>query len=195
MTPHELNNYWTTTYPECLPIPYLLRSVFHDRWVRFHSLPESKRYPEDEREFQTVLQRHDVVLGELAEPDEALVFVSTGYSDTPQSIRDNDALNERDPKAQCWRTIEKHIVDGDEEYPNYWHLFMSIHNWQTGCFRSILRLVADNTIANTMILSTRNQWLYHPYDGGADVTLKCSTTRDRLRSQFRSWLSRRTDGL
>ena len=195
MTPLEFDGYWTKTYSGSLPIPYLLRGVYPNRWIRFHSLPESKRYPGDETEFQTVLHRHNVVLDELAEPDEELVFSSTEYSETPHPIRDDRALTQLDPNAHFWRTIAKHKVDNDEAYPNYWHLFMSVGSWKSGNFDAILRVVADWTIANVMILSTANQWVYYPYDGGADVILQSSETRDQLRSLFASWLSERADGL
>lgn len=39
---------------------------FPDRWVRFHSLPDSRRYPETEDEYAIVFGRHHTVLDELA---------------------------------------------------------------------------------------------------------------------------------
>jgi hypothetical protein len=36
-----------------------------DRWVRFHSLPESKRYPDSQAEYAIELDRHYTVLSEL----------------------------------------------------------------------------------------------------------------------------------
>ena len=41
------------------------------RWVRFHSLPGSKRYAENEAEYACVLSRHNVVIGELLEEHRA----------------------------------------------------------------------------------------------------------------------------
>lgn len=37
----------------------------HDRWVRFHSLPGSQRYPGSADEYAEILDRHVTVLGEL----------------------------------------------------------------------------------------------------------------------------------
>ena len=54
---------WQRWFPGCEPIAYHMRDAFSDRWVRFHSLPGSKRYPEDAAEYATVLERHNVILG------------------------------------------------------------------------------------------------------------------------------------
>jgi hypothetical protein len=50
---------------ECPPVGYKLRDAYRDVWVRFHSLPESKRYAEDESEYTVVLERYNTVLAEL----------------------------------------------------------------------------------------------------------------------------------
>jgi len=56
-----------------------------DRWVRFHSLPGSKQYADDEAEYQEILRRHRVLLEELASGEAAgtrLVVVGS-WSTTP----------------------------------------------------------------------------------------------------------------
>ncbi|MEV0456725.1 DUF3885 domain-containing protein [Catellatospora methionotrophica] len=60
--PQALNGLWEQQWPECPPVAYLLGSRYPDRWVRFHTLPGSKRYPENEDEYRTVLNRHYTVL-------------------------------------------------------------------------------------------------------------------------------------
>ena len=40
----EFKSFWRNHYGECPPLGHRLRDAFVDRWVRFHSLPESKRY-------------------------------------------------------------------------------------------------------------------------------------------------------
>ena len=194
MTPHAIRDYWFSQYPESEPIPYQLRDKCHSRWVRFHSLPQSKRYAENESEYQVILDRHNIVLKTLAQPGETLTFSSTGYSETETAVRDPQ-LDELDPSAVHWHTMAKHELDNDPEYPNYWHLYAAQYQWSPGVFDPLLRLVADDVIANIMILSTTGGWIYHPYDGGADVILATTAERDGLKAQFSSWLSSRSDGL
>lgn len=47
------------------PIGCALSARHPDRWVRFHSLPDSKRYAETEQEYEVILDRHHRVLAEL----------------------------------------------------------------------------------------------------------------------------------
>ncbi|TQS31246.1 hypothetical protein FLW16_00640 [Microbispora sp. KK1-11] len=39
------------------------------------------------------------------------------------------------------------------------------------------------------------RWLYHPYDGGADVIAPTRTERDALKERHRDWLSAHPLGL
>jgi hypothetical protein len=73
---------WDERWPGCSKLSYELRGV-QDRWVRFHTLPGSKRYPETETEYRIALTRHNTVLGELITESPALV-VTVGYSDAPE---------------------------------------------------------------------------------------------------------------
>ncbi len=41
----------------------------------------------------------------------------------------------------------------------------------------------------------RAAWLYHPYDGGADVIARSSLERDGLAARYGSWLSDHPQGL
>ena len=68
---------WSMSFPDCEPLAHQLRSVFADRWVRFHSLPESKRYPESEAEYGVVMRRHNAVLGALHQPGFSMVLLTT----------------------------------------------------------------------------------------------------------------------
>lgn len=195
MTPAKFNAYWNATYPECVPIPYFLRDAYPSRWVRFHSLPESKRYAENEAEYQTILERHNAVIDSLAQQNEELVLVSATYSETPEPIPHDGELSELDPNAEHWHTIAKHIIDNDEDYPNYCHLHMSVWPWKQSLLDSILKLVADWKVADIMIVSPQANWIYHPYDGGADVILNSTDERDKLKQKFKNWLSARADGM
>lgn len=194
-SPADLRKYWDFKYWKCEPVPHLLRTVYPERWVRFHSLPESKRYPENEEEFLAVLDRHNTVLAELAVRDETLIFVSTGFSDSPEAARDDEDLNRLDRGAQSWLTMLDHDFGEEANLRYYSHVFMSKWTWKAGVFDEILRRVADWEIATIMILSTKNDWVFHPYDGGADFILATTEQRDRLKSKYEPWLSPRQDGM
>ncbi|SDC53275.1 hypothetical protein SAMN05216410_1847 [Sanguibacter gelidistatuariae] len=60
-----LTERWERSWPGTQPVGYLLKSTHEARWVRFHSLPESKRYAELPEEHEEILRRHRTVLAEL----------------------------------------------------------------------------------------------------------------------------------
>jgi hypothetical protein len=180
---------WQERFPDCDPVAHWMRKAFRNRWVRFHSLPESKRYPEDESEYETVLQRHNCILGELVGTELSVVLLTTGYSESAQPVRTYTELDALDPNAQSWRSVPY------SSEPTWWHIFASTWEWQPNLFDPLIRLVADDRIANVMIVHPNCRWLLHPYDGGMDVIAESSAVRGRLRASHRGWLSARADGL
>ncbi len=186
---------WQHCFPDCEPISHLLRPTFRDRWVRFHSLPESKRYPEDEGEYATVLDRHNRTLGELVGAGRSVVLLTTGYSETPEPVRTYRDLESSDPDAKPWRTVPMHELEGDFSDPSYWHVFASVWEWRPGSFDPIIRLIADDAVANVMVVDADCRWLLHPYDGGMDVIAETSAARGRLLAGHGDWLSARADGM
>ncbi|GAA1622656.1 hypothetical protein GCM10009733_019120 [Nonomuraea maheshkhaliensis] len=60
----ELSALWWSHWPDSPPIAHQLHGD-RDRWVRFHSLPEPKRYADTAAEYQILLDRYNTVLTEL----------------------------------------------------------------------------------------------------------------------------------
>lgn len=170
----------------------MLRSHFRDRWVRFHSLPESKRYPEDEAEYRILLDRHNVVVGELAQPRQNLLLLTTTFSETSAPT----TAPAECPSASFWRTVSMHEVEPEVfDFPAFWHVYVSQVGWWPGVFDPVIRLAADDVLADVLICDADCRWIVHPYDGGMDVIASSTPARDRLRAKFGAWLSARPDGL
>jgi hypothetical protein len=77
-----LSEIWQERMGERTPLAHEFVTEHRERWVRFHSLPESKRYASDQAERRTILERHYTVLGELF-GDEDVVLMTTKWSYTP----------------------------------------------------------------------------------------------------------------
>lgn len=187
-----LSRLWDERWPGCSKLPYELRAV-RDRWVRFHTLPGSKRYPDTEDEYAVVLARHNTVLAELVTDPELLV-VTAGYSDTPKPrkpCRPPETVAAH-PDATYWTSV---CMDDELGFESWMHLYASQFAWSAGCLDGLLRQVADNVIANAIIADVGLRWLYHPYDGGMDVILSSSAERDALRERHCGWLSIHPAGL
>jgi hypothetical protein len=188
----RLSILWQERWPGCPKLPYELRGAT-DRWIRFHTLPGSKRYPEVEAEYSIVLARHNTVLGELVTGPEVLV-VTAGYSDAPEpsaSCRSPETLVVH-PNASYWSSV---CIDDEPGFESWMHLYVSRTPWAVGRLDPLLRQVADDVIANVLVADTGLRWLYHPYDGGMDVMLSSTAERDVLRERHRNWLSTHPGGL
>ena len=72
-----------------------------------------------------------------------------------------------------------HELDADFNHPSYWHVFASEREWRPGIFDPLVRLIADDVVANVMIVAPDCGWLLHPYDGGMDVIAESQAERDR----------------
>lgn len=59
----ELSQLWKLAWRGCPPLGHWLRGRFADRWVRFHSLAQSRRYPQTQDDYETLLLRHNSILG------------------------------------------------------------------------------------------------------------------------------------
>lgn len=191
-----LSRSWQQHWPDCRPIGHELRGG--DGWVRFHSLPESKRYSESESEEKEILRRHNTVIEELVvsstRPVDSLAVVTcswSGASDT--GIRD-DALVAVAPNATHWQSL-LYEADADVGEESWTHLYVHVVPWKPGVLDDLLLLVADDQTADVIVGPIDWEWLYHPYDGGADVIVDSAQLRDQLRDRHRDWTSKHPQGL
>jgi hypothetical protein len=175
--------HWSACFPDCSPVAYSLKYLFPPRWVRFHSLPESKRYPESEKEFELLLKRHNAVLGNLTRTSPQVTLLTTEFSWENKPTVPPFQIE----KAMYWRTVS--------ENESFWHIYAESVTWVQGVFDTLVKRVAMDDLANVMICATDCEWLLHPYDGGMDVIVSSEQWRDRLRAEFSGWLSPHPAGL
>jgi hypothetical protein len=74
-------------------------------------------------------------------------------------------------------------------------VYVSYTAYTAGSLDDLLRAVADAEAFGVIIADEDLRWLYHPYDGGADVILPTTPERDRLKDRHRDWLSIHPTGL
>lgn len=169
------------------PIAHELRERHADRWVRFHSLPESKRYAETEDEYEIILDRHHRVLAELGS-EEGLYLIAAYYPDERGLV----SPDPRHPGAVPWMTIEP---DDQSSFEIPLTLYVSTTSYDRRVLNPLLRAVADWEISDAIIAPLDLRWLYHPYDGGADVIAPTAHERDVLKGRHPDWLSTHSSGL
>ncbi|MBX6386610.1 MAG: hypothetical protein IRZ07_27155 [Microbispora sp.] len=98
------------------------------------------------------------------------------------------------PAAEHWQTLIEEPGE-DPEFRSYTQLYAETRPWRPGVIDTLLRAVADDEIGGVILGPSDLRWLYHPYDGGADVILPTRGERDALKERHPAWLSPHPSGL
>ena len=186
--------FWNNTFDGMPPVAHELKIQFADRWVRFHSLPESKRYPETEAEYQEVLSRHNQVLSELCSSCSDVYIVAPEYSSVLEPKPPGPELEGVLQNPEYWQSVPMHDPEEGEEFHSYWHLYYECAKWESGSLDRIFKQVANDELRNIMVINPTLGWVFHPYDGGADVILQNESKMQQLKNKFKGWLSAYASG-
>ena len=200
MDASAFRDYWQRNYPHCPPVSYLFKWRLADRWFRFHSLPESKRYPDNDSEVEELLARHNTVLLDVVGEGRECVIVVGDYSESPGELINGT----RCPviaryTARALPSLSKQEFDPEPldegEPPVYLRLACGMHTLQSGSLDAVLLCAADGQVTNFFVVSVERNRIFAPYDGGIDVVLRDTAERDEFKSRYVKWLSARADGL
>ncbi|MBL0888725.1 hypothetical protein HGK34_21005 [Myceligenerans sp. I2] len=159
--------------------------------MRFHSLPESKRYADSEEEYQILLGRHHQILAELRADDESTIvavrreWFDGGRFSAPKRFRRIAAT------WSLWRTFAD---DDPDVHGTPWYAFARWVPPTPAALDPLLRRVADD-IDLTLFTNATVDWIYAPYDGGADVIARTTEHRDALKARYSDWLSPHPSGM
>jgi len=181
----KLTREWETRWPETPPLGEALRVHNRNRWVRFHNLPDGKRYPETPNEVALALSRYNTIFKELDPGSEFLVLLSR-WNENPvpkPTIELEGGLN-----ADFWRE-----ADSNSEASR--SIYVAVKEWASGSLDPLLKLVANDKEAGVIVAPVDLRWLCHPYDGGMDIILPDNVTRSDLRNKHQDWLSSEPSGL
>lgn len=194
-SPSVFPPWWTERFGETAPIGHRLRTAFPHRWLRIHSLPDSRRYPEGEQEQELLLQRQDAVARETLGSDCRLIAPVFEAS----SVGTSAALDGfPDRLFQCiasYRDPGDRDGFGENVDVSFDVSFWATHaRWSIVAERGLLLAIAEDEV-RALWLDTASGEVFAPYDGGVDVIVSDSARRDRLKSKFADWLSARPDGL
>jgi hypothetical protein len=188
--------FWQQHFLNCPPISYLFKHRLTDRWFRFHSLPESKRYAEDEADIVKLLDRQNTVLLDVIGTG-MCTLVLGNYSSSPFFEKEYPITNKFE--FHEFLKLPKQDFDPDElelgEESICLSLFCATHNLKVSSLDEILLCVAEWKIVNFFVINCDRERIFAPYDGGVDVILKNAKERDEFNEKYKSWLSSHPQGL
>lgn len=198
MTTDQFDALWHDAYPETTWLAYIFRYIYLDRWFRIHSLPNSKRYASTAAEWAILLNRQNTLFADLLGTNAEVTLVSGEYQFEGIDILNTDPVSDALSTLSFMPTkqrIDLHKLDPINYEPGIFHQSkFSEQTWQPHKFDELLREIAEDQ-TRAFFISWRNTCIIAPYDGGVDVLLKDSATRDYYREKYRTWLSARPDGL
>ncbi|MEO0472099.1 MAG: hypothetical protein AAF206_20905 [Bacteroidota bacterium] len=193
MTEHEFKTFWQKQYPEAYPIKHELKWVYPKRWLRMHSLPESKRYADTEAEYQIILRRQNQLLDALIGEGTFIFSSFLQYTEDLSNIHYRQ-LPDFTAFQKTW-TIDLHQERPEEhESDQPIDIFVKREKWQSGGKDELLRAIADDVVRVMFICPSKN-CIVAPYDGGVDVIVDSTDRRDALKQKYKDWLSATESGL
>lgn len=198
MTDEQFEAFWESTYPLSIPLGHIIRVDYAERWFRIHSLPESQRYPNDDADWAILLSRQNALISDLVGDGSSLLVITGEYDfnyveGKPNDFTPDDSISHL--SFACSEPIELAELEPDESEPNkVYKPVMAELNWYSGVCDGILKEIALDNI-RLLFISIDAECVIAPYDGGVDVILKDTATRDFYKLKYERWLSSREDGL
>lgn len=197
MTKEEFHKHWALTYPGTVPISHFFKHDYPDRWFRIHSLPESKRYADNDNEWKILLTRQNGIITDLFRSGATVLLVTGEYI-----LGDNRTIHSTDEKELFkpytltqLDNIDLYMLNAEnyDDGAKYRPAFAEII-WKPNQHDNLLREIANDS-AKAFFVSFDKNIIIAPYDGGVDFVLKDSWTKDYYKNKYKQWLSERADGL
>jgi|SRR5690554_559389 len=196
MTKEEFNKSWTTSYPDIIPISHFFRHDYTNRWFRIHSLPESKRYAENDKKWDILLTRQNQIINDLFS-DNVKVFLVTGeynWDERTAFITDEEKVFKPYSFLRLDNIDLFEINSNEYDKEDIYRPAFAETTWTVNSHDNLLKAIAkDRTRA--FFVSFDKNIIIAPYDGGVDFILKDNQTRDNYKEKYKHWLSEREDGL
>ena len=193
MTKEYFNKFWKLVYPETIPISHYLKYDYPERWFRIHSLPRSKRYADNEQEWDILLDRQNKLITDLIGNSSNFILVTGDHSS--EGYTELHPLEEASSISQIL-FVSLDIIDlhklspGEYELGQVYKPLFSEQIWQTKKFDNLLKDIAEDRL-KAFLLSVDKELMIAPYDGGVDIILKDTATRNAYKEKYHDWLSPR----
>lgn len=191
----ELQKFWRTNFPNCPPVSYLFKSELNKLWFRIHSLPDSKRYPENVEETREILRRQNILFNDVIGENEECFIIQGIFNANPLEKFIDQFQTLGNLLKEELKPIPRHNFEKDVEANEFFRVGIGKQKIKFNDLREVFIAVAVWNAAYFFVLNPRLKRIFAPYDGGVDIILESSAKRDELKEKYKDWLSSRSDGL
>ncbi|MFC5503118.1 hypothetical protein ACFPJ4_12785 [Lysinimonas soli] len=179
-----LTSRWVTRWPEFAPSPTgqtHLHSRYSGEFIRFHSLPDAGTRPFTPEEMVEAIRRHMTALEDLVElaGDSTLVVVAADWGRNDLFGAWSRSVFPGSWPWLSWRDTR------DEEGDPLTYFWVTPVTELAKLKHSLERVVEED--GQIYITDDGMNWLYHPYDGGADIYLTSIDDANTLRARHEHW--------
>jgi len=205
ITKEQFQHFWKDNYGNLPPVGYVLRArLLAERWFRIHSLPNSKRYADSDKEMRIILNRQNALISDLIGDKHNYILMLAFFSNSA-----NPDLTSifKTPNLILLDSIRLNSVMPDF-FDEELYLFTGLLNrvWETGSIDDYLKHAADNgrfiafncnacDLCVILLVDIENNRIIAPYDGGVDIFLRTQSERDNFKAKYKDWLSPIESGL
>jgi hypothetical protein len=196
VTKEQFDTFWTSRYPNTIPISFRFKVDYPDRWFRIHSLPQSKRYADTESEWITLLTRQNQIITDLLGEDSIIIMVTGEFNWGEQTpfITDEEKVFKSYSFTRLDNINLHKLIPNDYDKGQIFRPAFAETTWKQNKLDKILREIAVDNV-RVFFASIDKDIIIAPYDGGIDFILKDAQTRDIYKLKYKDWLSERIDGL
>ncbi len=184
----EFADIWRAFHPHAEPTGWLMRAADVPHWIRFHSLPLSKRYADTEEEYSTLLSRQNALASAALGNDRPCWIVQACWT-TPEGVvelTDEYEMFRATREFGLKHAFSFNVDEGDDAA--HWNVVAAPIRWTQGGFDEILLRIADEQSAPILWISAESGAVFAPYNGGVDLFLNSEATVKDLRSKHADWL-------
>lgn len=191
MLKEEFKTFWKINFKETIPLNFTFRATYPERWLRIHSLPNSKRYPESEIELKFIFNRQNSVISDVFKEDEEIYIVRSEFY--IENIEEFDLQSEFNFEEVEIINLKDFFIN-EYESDDKLSVQVSKVTWKINSFNDILEDIA-NDVSMIFFVSISNSIIFAPYDGGMDIIYQNELQKNYFKEKYKEYLSERIDGL